>query len=112
MDAVKFFEERNRMCRFYDDCNECPAKEKKCECYGVTTMNYDSIVHIVEEWSAANPRKTRQSVFLEQWPNVKMNAGVVSIAPCYLDRSKYQKTECTSADCNKCRREFWMQEVD
>ena len=97
MDAVKFIEERNRMCGTMS------------EVWGVDAAQ---IVRNTEEWSAAHPRKTRQSVFLEQWPNVEMNAGVVNIAPCYLDRPKYQKTECVSADCNKCRREFWMQEVD
>lgn len=68
MDAVKFIKERDRMCRFYHhagDCYQCPAKD--CECSALEGMvDDDNIVTIVEEWSAAHPRKTRQSVFLEQ----------------------------------------------
>lgn len=112
MDAVKFFEERNRMCRFYNDCNECPAKEKKCECHDITTMNYDSIVHIVKEWSDANPRKTRQSVLLELFPNVKLDGdGIVDIDSCKIDESG-AKLCPKNHSCADCRREFWLQEVE
>lgn len=109
MDAVKFFEERNRMCRSYDDCNKCPAKEKECECYDIITMNYDSIVHIVEEWSAANPRKTRQSALLELFPNVKLDGdGIVDIDSCKIE--KYKAKLCKK-NCAECRRTFWSEEI-
>lgn len=62
MDAVKFIKERDRMCRFYHhagDCYQCPAKD--CECSALEGMvDDDNIVTIVEEWSAAHPRKTRR----------------------------------------------------
>ena len=106
-----FYEERYRMCKSFDKCADgCPAFDGFCTIENEFLT--DKGIEKVKEWSVTHPRKTRQSVFLEQWPNVNMNAGVVNIAPCYLDRSKYQKTECASADCNKCRREFWMQEAD
>ena len=112
MDAVKFIEERNRMCRSCDDCNECPAKEKECECYDITTMNYGSIVHIVEEWSAENPRKTRQSALLELFPNVHLDGnGIVDIDSCKIDESG-AKLCPRSESCSECRKKFWLQEVE
>lgn len=77
--------------------------------------DYDPViaVKVVEEWSAAHPRKTRQSVFMEQWPNAKVFVdGVLAFCPQELD-SHYQ---CQSTDiemrCQSCRRKFWMQEVE
>ena len=113
MDAVKFIKERDRMCRFYHhagDCYQCPAKD--CECSALEGMvDDDNIVTIVEEWSAAHPRKNRQSVFLEQWPNVAVSEdGVIKIRPCNLDVNA--KKECLGVTCDYCRRKFWMQEVE
>ena len=103
MDAVKFLQERSRM---YKSGAATPS-------IGLED-DYDpvSAVEIVEEWSAAHPRKTRQSVFLEQWPNAKVFAGVLDFCPQDLD-SRYP---CQSTDvemrCQSCRHEFWMQEVE
>lgn len=119
MDAVKFIKERNRMCKsFCDGCKGCPASNV-CEddlCCAVgqeSTLDAMAQIAIVEEWSAAHPRKTRQSVFLEQWPNAKVFVdGVLDFCPQELD-SRYP---CQSTDvemrCQSCRREFWTQEVE
>jgi hypothetical protein len=116
MDAVKFIEERNRMCNsFGDRCTGCPASNA-CGCCAVgqeSTLDATAQIAIVEEWSAAHPRKTRQSVFLEQWPNAKVFVdGVLDFCPQELD-SRYP---CQSTDvemrCQSCRRKFWMQEVE
>ena len=116
MDAVKFIKERDRMCRFYHhawDCYQCPAKD--CECSALEGMvDDDNIVTIVEEWSAAHPRKTRQSVFLEQYPDAKIDDdGVIAICPTAFS-SAYRDDigKCAWVNCSKCRREFWMQEVE
>ena len=114
MDAVKFIKERDRMCRFYHhagDCYQCPAKD--CECSALEGMvDDDNIVTIVEEWSAAHPRKTRQSRFLEQWPNCMMDHdGTVGMCPRKVDKN-YICDLNRSAGCPDCRREFWMQEVE
>lgn len=115
MDAVKFIKERDRMCRFYHhagDCYQCPAKD--CECSALEGMvDDDNIVTIVEEWSAAHPRKTRQSVFLEQWPCAKVDdTGILCIYPCDLDKSEASGKNCDGFSCSDCRREFWLQEVE
>lgn len=52
--------------------------------------DYDpvSAVKIVEEWSAAHPRKTRQNVFLEQYPEAMIDReDMLSVCPQYIDRN-------------------------
>lgn len=118
MDAVKFIKERDRMCRFYHhagDCYQCPAKD--CECSALEGMvDDDNIVTIVEEWSAAHPRKTRQSVFLEQYPEARIgDDGVLQIYPCSISLShRNARGNCATMgrECLDCRREFWLQEVE
>ena len=116
MDAVKFIKERDRMCRFYHhagDCYQCPAKD--CECSALEGMvDDDNIVTIVEEWSTAHPRKTRQSVFLEQYPNAKIadDTGMPSVYPCVIENGMKSVKYCNSLSCADCRREFWGQEVE
>lgn len=118
MDAVKFIKERDRMCRFYHhagDCYQCPAKD--CECSALDGMvDDDNIVTIVKEWSVAHPRKTRQSVFLEQYPEARIgDDGVLQIYPCSISAShRNARGNCVNMGrkCPDCRREFWMQEVE
>jgi len=116
MDAVKFIEELGRMCKSMNgDCNQpCPitnwcGKGKKRQ----AEFAHD-IVSAVEQWSAAHPRKTRQSVFLEQYPNAKVvgDTGVPTVYPCYIEQGMDDVKYCNSLSCSECRREFWMQEVE
>lgn len=95
MDAVKFIEERNRMCGTLS------------EVWGVDAAQ---IVKNTEEWSAAHPRKTRQSVFLAQYPDATFQYGVININPCQIVRN-YTYKDCHITDCEKCRKQFWSQEV-
>lgn len=101
MDAVKFIEERNRMCGTMS------------EVWGVDAAQ---IVKNTEEWSAAHPCKTRQSVFLEQYPEARMgDDGVLHVDPCSISASHRNASgSCATMkrECKDCRREFWMQEVE
>lgn len=116
MDVIKFIKERQRMCRFYghaDNCYQCPAKD--CECSALEGMvDDDSIVTIVEEWSKEHPVKTRQSVFLEQWPEAEIDEnGYLMLCPIVVSADLRNRHEdCTTLKCTDCRREFWMQEVE
>lgn len=119
MDAVKFLQERARMCNsFSPDCEGCRVDEAKpvmSECCLWMFENPERAVKVVEEWSAAHPRKTRQDVFLEQWPSVELDRnGIINISPCKVDQKQYPfngKNCCKFQACSECRREFWMQEV-
>ena len=117
MDAVKFIKERDRMCRFYHhagDCYQCPAKD--CECSALEGMvDDDNIVTIVEEWSAAHPRKTRQDVFLGNYPCARIDSQSVLYAcpaDVYGDNVCPKKKDAAPITCYECRREFWPQEVE
>ena len=111
MDALEFVRERNRMCKSFGVCcNNCPAnKDSFC-----IDINLDEeIVPIVEKWSKENPRKTRQSIFLEQYPNAKCVDGVVVICPKILNTNFSCPIDGNDKiDCPVCRRKFWMQEVE
>lgn len=117
MDAVKFIEERTRMCKTYFGCSGCPACDNGSCRFSITLGDRpDKQIEIVAEWSAAHPRKTRQDVFLEQWPEAMIESdGVIAICPTALDKS-YGKTHCshilTKAGCDSCRRKFWKKKVE
>lgn len=113
MDALEFLKERKRMCSSCKNCYGCPLEGTHCALSYVTPdEDYERIIATVEQWSKEHPRKTRQSVFLKQWPNAVINNGVLNLTPCNIDRSLYDIQRCNGADCSKCRREFWMQEVE
>lgn len=118
MDALKFIEERNRMCDYYrggnalSGCAECPAFQMMCVSVRSVTAEY---IAAVEQWSKEHPRKTRQSVFLEQWPEAEIADGVLQLDPCTISashRNALDNCGATRRQCSDCRREFWMQEVE
>lgn len=117
MDALEFLKERKRVCYLYDECDKCPFDSK---CLGIINKSDEElkkIVDITEQWSKEHPRKTRQSVFLEQWPDAIISQdGLPEVAPCQLCvgliRGKSTKDCEKRGLCAECRREFWMQEVE
>lgn len=110
MDAVEFIKARNRMCKSYSGCFGCPLVNE--ECYQFCDVNVEVIAPIVEQWAKEHPIKTRQSVFLEQWPEAQIDDnGVPCINPCQL-LEEYRSDDGCTASCTNCRREFWMQEVE
>lgn len=122
MDAVKFIEERNRMCKSVGDkCTGC-STFNVCEdglCCAVdiqSTMDATAQVAIVEKWSAAHPRKTRQSVFLEQYPDTIIDSyGVLEFCPTSISAAHRDSNgACKDPKrlCRECRKEFWSQEVE
>ena len=127
MDALKFIEERNRMCDRYwqvdGDCDGCPLVNTR-ECNAMRNMVDDSgkavgkIVEIVEKWSKEHPRKTRQSEFLNMCPTARVDdVCVLDVCPAIIDvryreRGGRNCGNLTRLSCQDCRREFWMQEVE
>ena len=113
MDAVEFIRERNRMCKHFCWCAECPAHGVICGTIGEVN-DAERLVQIVEAWTKEHPHKTRQSVFLEQWPEARVDKdGVLRICPSFVGGDTPEKYKCIClTDCSDCRREFWMQEVE
>lgn len=113
MDVVEFFSEFRRMCKSTSDCTKCQYHGDKCD---NATDLFEKTVAMVEQWSKEHPRKTRQSVFLEQWPEARIgNSGVLQVCPmCISAAHRDSNGECKNPEklCIDCRREFWMQEVE
>lgn len=83
MDALEFLKEERRMCNSFDTgCVKCPLGDIGC-CVSPeeTDEEFEKEIAIVERWSKEHPRKTRQSVFLEQYPEARIgDDGVASIS--------------------------------
>lgn len=111
MDALKFVKERSRMCRSYKGCIGCPLVGAKCSLSTSTSdEEYEKIIATVEQWSKEHPRKTRQSVFLEQYPEAMRDSdNILSVCPKCLDRNIKCRED---VGCCSCRREFWTQEAE
>ena len=113
MDALEFIRERNRMCKSFGDgegCMSCPFYKEGNRCMAILWK--EEIIPIVEKWSKENPRKTRQSIFLEQYPNAKCVDGVSVLCPRWIDTCFSCLIDGNNnVDCATCRHEFWSQEI-
>lgn len=121
MDAVKFLREKVRMCNENPTCNQCELYKSEIDCTGSSCKKWmeeypEDAVAFVEKWAAEHPTKTRQSVFLEQYPEARlMQDGVLSICPIAIS-SAYRGEDGSCANpsekCDDCRRKFWLTEVE
>lgn len=118
MDAVKFLKERKRLCEMYEVCGGCPANRISGGCIFSATNGAtpEEQIDFMKVWSAANPPKTRQSVFLEQYPEARIDAnGVLDLCPAIIVKShRANGGGCIDyhRNCDDCTREFWSQEVE
>lgn len=115
MDALEFLRERKRMCNSYSHCEGCPLDESKCVIDStISDEDCKRIAAAIEQWSKEHPRKTRQSVFLEQWPETEIDqCGYLMVCPKRISadcRNRYGN--CANRLCSDCHREFWGQEVE
>lgn len=113
MDALKFIEERNRMCDYYrggnalSGCAECPTFQMTCVSVRSVTAEY---IAAVEQWSKEHPRKTRQSVFMAHYPDAALDNGVLRVCPRKIYKSA--GINCNNTTCSLCKRAFWLQEAE
>lgn len=63
MDALKFVEEYERMCKHHDKCKGCRFDEANYDC----PDSYDlaDLIVEVEQWSKEHPKKTNGQVILD-----------------------------------------------
>ena len=106
---MEFFSEQRRMCKATSDCTKCQYHGDMCD-NAIELL--EKTVAEVEKWSQEHPPKTRQDVFLEQWPEAELVDGIIDIKPCRLVVSYRLGPECHKTFCSDCRRRFWMQEVE
>ena len=120
MDALEFLKEHKRMCneysRSYNGCCDCPLVSHCSISSTASDEDNKKTVDVVEQWSKDHPRKTRQSVFLEQYPEAEIDAhGLVLICPMSISaahRDSDGECNCPEILCRDCRRKFWMQKVE
>lgn len=110
MDAVEFLDKVDRL-------SKRGSTEEKMRYNDYRTAGDNTwAVKFVERWGTAHPIKTRQSVFLEQYPETRIgDDGVLQINPCSISAShRNARGNCATMrrECPNCRREFWMQEVE
>ena len=107
MDAVEFLDKVDRL-------SKRGSTEEKMRYNDYRTSGDNTrAVKFVERWAVAHPIKTRQSVFLEQFPNAPIytNTHNVALDPCLVDTAL--RGHCpTGRGCEICRREFWLAEVE
>ena len=106
MDAVEFLKQYSRMVAFGVKPFKVPSN-----------LPYEEIVSRVEQWAKEHPVKTRQDEFFNQWPDAEIGYdGLPAIAPCQLNvlliHGKAQKDCEDRGVCDKCRRDFWLKEIE
>ena len=114
MDAVEYVKQRERMCDYYVNCNDCPAGDYQ-ECGSLNGIT--KLASIVEQWAKEHPVKTRQDEFLKMYPDAEIgDDGYPSVAPCQLYKDMEEKDEngvcCKNCGCAECRRDFWLKEIE
>lgn len=109
MDAIEFVEQLRRM-----DEKGVLKNRFIYLCAGREADSPEEVVAEVEEWAKKNPVKTRQSVFLEQWPETEIDKyGCLRLCPELVSADyRNRHRDCLNRVCIDCRREFWMQEVE
>ena len=124
MDAVEFFKAKDRMCKMYwGNCKICDLSSDNnamnIGCSSFVEKYPEKAVAIVEKWAKKHPLKTRQSEFLKLFPDARLFDGVLAIDPCKINSSRFDSKECRSysdefgvLSCEKCREQFWNEEVE
>lgn len=117
MDAVEFLKTLCRMCNC--KCYKCEFGKRLSgleTCTVWRKTHPEEAVAIVEKWAKEHPIKTRQSVFLEQYPEAKLKQnGVITICPLEVSaayREKDGSCAIRSGSCAECKKAFWLAEVE
>lgn len=110
MDAVEFLDKVDRL-------SKRGSTEEKMRYNDYRTAG-DNVgaVNFVKRWAVAHPIKTRQSVFLEQYPTADADEnGVLEVCPALLFAShRGKKGGCSTPNrsCDDCRKEFWLAKAE
>lgn len=115
MDAAKYLKTLRRMCNC-ECCSQCELGKRLIvheTCTAWRKAHPEEAVAIVEKWAKEHPIKTRQSVFLEMFPNAPIfpDTGIVKMSPCEVDT--VLRGNCPGGGCcPECRKKFWLAEVE
>lgn len=114
MDAITFIKEKERMCKTCSSCFLCPAcLDDRCAVGLRSGFTPEQQINIVKVWAEKHPRKTRQSVLLEKFPNAKIDSnGILNLCPSAIYGANACDRYSDTCLCNTCRRKFWSKEVE
>lgn len=114
MDALDFLKTYHRMCDSYEDCHKCPLRG--CSDIGdwsnkIAAKN----IPLVEQWGKDNPIKTRQTAFLENYPNALLDCdGYLNICPQEIEKDTPCPYKSALGEafygCAECHRNYWGKE--
>lgn len=118
MDAVEYLKTLCRVC--HAGCRKCEIEAKRSVfeyCTSWQKNHPEEAVAFVEQWAKEHPAKTRQSVFLEQYPETRLSEdGILLICPRMISAEyRGEDDSCNRVNygtCADCRREFWSAEVE
>ena len=106
MDAVEFLKQYSRMVASGVQPFAVPSK-----------LPYEEIVAHVEQWAKEHPAKTRQSELLKLFPEASiLYDEYLNICPAQISSECRDKETggCydPGMDCDKCKRDFWLKEIE
>lgn len=116
MDVPTFFKEYDRMCSYHRngcDCGDCPLirfiEDQRGTCLEICKRYPEKSVAIVEQWAKEHPVKTYKSVFLERFPDAKVeHSGTPCPCIIYIFGEKAKPVNCGTCGCVYC----WNREVE
>ena len=107
-----------RICKFYGNCEKCPLRAtnngENIPCGYLVRELPDEADEIILKWIKEHPVKTRQSEFLEMFPNADIYKGAINICPGTIDCDYdcKNKEKYVDFDCTGCKKEYWLAEVE
>lgn len=105
MDAVKFFKEKERMCKSLGEgCTGCMIHIKLhgLRCSQFCEKYPELAVAVVEKWSAEHPRETRLTRLLKNYPNTPLlNKDGIPVYVCAAHLGLMDIDDCDN-DCIIC----------
>ena len=106
MDAIEFIKAMKQMLSAGANCS---TVQKYISAY--KKNDYEGIVEAAEQWAAEHPIKTRQSEFLEHYPDARISAhGCLNACP--MDVFSDTGINCNAQPCHECKKAFWLAEVE
>lgn len=116
MDAVEFLKALGRLCNCHSCGDDCPLIDS---CDDDSNDGYARKVRTVEQWAKEHPVKTRQSELFKLFPNTPCYSdGCIDMCPCEVgcllmdDDNSICVHDGDGVDCGKCKRDFWLKEID
>ena len=117
MTAKEYLKTKARMTQHCKKrCSNCELSSSKrrgySDCVNFELARPEEAISIIQKWSNDHTVKTRQSEFLNMYPNVeRLPDGCIALCPHKLDLT-FNLANCSTSRCGECKRGFWFSEVE